>query len=452
MRARRILLVLGLLGVAAGGYVAYRSPLVRSWFGRDADDPREKELLAGSNAHARVPAPAAAGWPQWRGPHRDGAAPEGPLRTDWEKNPPKQIWKAECGGGYSSFAVVAGKVYTQDRRDGDERVLCLDAATGRQLWDFSYPVDYSGLRAGYAGGPRATPTVDGNRLYAVGAVGKFVCLELPPDGGRPKLLWEHDLLGEFRADLPGWGVACSPLVEGDLVVVQPGGRDGSVAAFDKNTGELRWKAASNPSGYSSPVAASLDRLRVIFAFTGDSLLCVRASDGEVLDEYSWTTQHRGNIATPLVHDRWVFVSSSYNKGCALLRADVSGDRVRLREVFTRSNRVMRNHHSSCVFKDWHLYGFDNDRLRCVDFKTGVEVEEWESKQMGKGSLILAGDHLIVLTEGGTLALIEARHDEYRPVASLPSGLGRSEVWALPVLVDGRLYLRDAQQILCLDVR
>jgi len=446
-----VLVVVGLLGVIVGGYAAYRSPLVRSWFGSDADDLGEKELLAGASA-VTISAPAAAGWPQWRGPHRDGVAPEGPFRTDWDKNPPKLLWKADCGGGYSSFAVVGGKVYTQDRQDGNERVVCFESESGRLLWDFAYPADYSKLRMGYASGPRATPAIDGNRLYAVGAVGKFICLDLPTDGSRPKLLWEHDLLGEFRAALPGWGVACSPLVDGGLVVVQPGGRDGSVAAFDKMSGELRWKAGSNPSGYSSPVVTTVGGLHVIYAFTGDALLCIRANDGDLLDEYTWSTQHQGNIATPIVHDQWVFISSGYNKGCALLRTDVTGDRAKLRQVYKRNNKVMRNHHSSCVLKDWHLYGFDDDRLRCVDFKTGVEVSEWESKTMGKGSLILARDHLIVLTEGGTLALIEARPNEFRLVASLPSGLGRSEIWAQPVLVDGRLYLRDGQKVVCLDVR
>jgi outer membrane protein assembly factor BamB len=286
----------------------------------------------------------------------------------------------------------------------------------------------------------------------VGATGKFLCLELPTAGGQPKLLWEHDLIGEFRASIPGWGVACSPLLTGDLVIVQPGGKDGSVAAFTRSSGELRWKTGSNPGGYSSPVSATLGGVRVIYAFTGNALLCVRASDGELLDEYAWTTQHNANIATPVVHDQWVFISSGYNKGCALLRAEASGDRVQFREVYARSNRVMRNHHSTCVFKDWYLYGFDDSRLKCVDFKDGKEKEDWEATALRKGSLILAGKHLIVLGEDGTLSLVEATPEEFRLVASVPSGLGRSENWALPVLVDGRLYLRDGQKVICLDVR
>ena len=419
---------------------------------RDADDPNEKKLLAESDAREIVPAAAGSGWPQWRGPHRDGVAPDGPLRIDWDKNPPKPLWKADCGGGYSSLAVVGGKVYTQDRQGENERVIALDAETGRFLWDHAYPADYSAFKQGYTSGPRATPTIDGECLYAVGAAGKFLCLKLATDGGKPQLLWEHDLLGEFHAAPPEWGIACSPLVDGELVIVQPGGRDGSVAGFDKRSGELKWKAGSNASGYSSPVATTVGGVRVVFAFTGNALLCIRAADGVLLDEYQWSTQFSGNIATPLVNDRWVFISSGYNKGCALLRAEVDGQNVRLREVYARNNKLMRNHHSTCVFKDWFLYGFDDSRLRCIDFKKGVEKSGWEADIVDKGSLILAGRHLIVLTERGDLVLIEATPEEYVPIAKLPSGLNRKENWSLPVLVDGRLYLRDSQQVLCLDVR
>ena len=452
MRTRTVLLVLGATAVLGIGGYSRTAAAVRSWFGRDADDPQEKELLAQSKTPSLPPPPAGAGWTQWRGSRRDGIAPDGPLRTDWDKNPPKQLWKADCGGGYSSFAVVERRVYTQDKQGDSERVICLDAESGKQLWEYVYPADYSGLKMGYNAGPRATPTIEGDRLFAVGAVGKFVCLELPPMGGQPKLLWEHDLLGEFRASLPSWGVACSPLLEGELVIVQPGGRDGSVAAFEKKTGELRWKSQSNPSGYSSPIATTIGGVRVIYAFTGDALLCVRAADGELLDKYTWTTDNKGNIATPIVHDQWVFISSGYKKGCALLRAEADGDRVRFREVYARNNRVMRNHHSTCAFMDWYLYGFDENELRCVDFKTGLVKEDWESKSIRKGSLILAGKHLIVLSEDGNLALVEATPEEFRMVATFPSRLNRSEIWALPVLVDGRLYLRDGQKVICLDVR
>jgi outer membrane protein assembly factor BamB len=452
-RARTVLLIVGvLLILGIGGYSAYQSPRVRSWFGREAENPAEMAKLGDAKLAVAPAAAADAGWPQWRGPTRDGRAPAGPLRTDWEANPPRQLWAADCGGGFSSLAVVGGKVYTQDLQGGNERVFCLDAASGQQLWEHAYPVDYSSMKKGYTTGPRATPTVEGNRVYAVGTVGKFVCLEAPPAAGPPKLLWEHDLLGEFRATIPEWGVACSPLIEGELVIVQPGGKDGSVAAFDKTSGELRWKAGSNPGGYSSPVAATVGGVRVVYAFAGDALLCVRASDGELLDRYRWTTSFNGNIATPVVVDDYVFISSAYQKGCALLRAVPDGDRVKLEEVYARNKRVMQNHHSTCVYKDGFLYGFDETRLKCVDFRKGVEKSDWEAEAVGKGCLILADRHLIILTEGGDLALVEATPEEFRWLGKVRPVLKKGPTWALPVLVDGRLYLRDGEKVVCLDVR
>jgi outer membrane protein assembly factor BamB len=268
-------------------------------------------------------------------------------------------------------------------------------------------------------------------------------------------VWQHDLLAEFQATLPTWGVACSPLVDGGLVIVQPGGAGGSVAAFDAEGGERRWAAGANPGGYSSPVAATVGGTRVVHALTGDAYLCVRAADGVVLGQYPWKTDHRGNIATPVAVDDYVFITSAYNKGCALLRLVPAGDRASVQEVYVRSNRVLRAHHASPVYRDGFLYGFDGTRsttLTCVDFRKGATASAWEESDIRSGSLILAGDHLIVLTESGKLGLVEATPTAFRPVASVPSGLTGSEVWAGPVLVDGRFYLRGPEAVVCLDVR
>lgn len=438
--------------VALGGFIAYQSSWVRSWFGRDAENAAELSRLA--DVKFEQPAASTADWPQWRGPHRDGRAPAVAIRTDWEQNPPARLWSAPCGGGYSSFAVVGNRLYTQDRQGNDERILCLDAATGQPVWEHRYLADYSALRAGYTVGPRATPTVFEGRVYAVGAVGKFVCLE-PKEGGQPRVVWEHDLLAEFGAATPTWGVACSPLVEGNAVIVQPGGKNASVVAFDRETGQVKWKAGSNPAGYSSPVAATVGSVRVLFAFAGDALLAIRAADGELLATYPWKTDNNGNIATPLVVNDYVFISSAYNKGCALLRVVPEGDRLKLEEVYARSNRVLRSHHASPVFKDGFLYGFDGTMStlpRCVDLRKGVEVEDWgDGSRVKSGSLILADPHLIVFGENGDLWLVEANPKEFEIVASVPAVVKGQQLWALPVLAGGRLYLRGGNAIVCLDV-
>ncbi len=446
----RAVLLLAVVGVSA--LILAKLPWVRSLFRRDAENPAEMAQLVSAKLAPAPVADTATGWPQWRGPHRDGRAPAGPLRTDWDKRPPKQLWSVPGGKGFGSFAVVGGRLYVHDRVGGDERLLCLDAGTGKTAWEYRYPVEYAKMDKNFANGPRATPTVARGRVYVVGGTGLFLCVQPPDDpGGTPKELWRHDLPAEFDAEVPQWGVACSPLVEGDAVVVQPGGAKGSVAAFDATTGQLRWAAGTNPAGYSSPVAATVSGRRLVYALAGDALLCVSA-DGKLLATYPFKTDFKGNIATPVVVDDYVFISAAYNHGCALLRAVPAGDGVRLEEVYSRANKLMRNHHSTCVYKDGFLYGYDDERLKCVNLRTGRENADWDSGGLKKGSLILADRHLIVLTESGDLALVDAKSDDFDLVAKVPSGLDGAKNWALPVLVDGRLYLRDDSTVLCLDVR
>ncbi len=454
MSTRSVFVALGaMLVLGLGGFVAYKSSWVKSWFGRDAENADEMARL--SDAKLELTRAPQDDWPQWRGAQRDGHSPHA-IRTDWDKNPPKQLWSAPCGGGYSSFAVMAGRLYTQDRGPGGERVLCLDAASGKMLWSHEYPADYTGTDKTYAKGPRATPTVVGDRVYTVGAAGKLLCLEPPKDGGSPRVVWQHDLLAEFEAKAPKWGVACSPLVDDNLVIVQPGGRKGSVVAFDRETGELRWTAGTDPSGYSSPIAAIVNRIRLIYAFTGEALLCLRPGDGELMDRYSWKTDFNANIATPIVANDYVFISSAYNKGCALLRVEAGEGRAKFREVYVRNNRVLRSHHSTAVHRDGFLYGFDGTRdtfLKCIDLRKGLDVPDWGGERdVRSGTLILADRHLIVFSERGELSLIEAKPDAFNLIAAVPSGVKGSDLWALPALADGRLYLRGESQIVCLDVK
>ncbi|MBX9622247.1 MAG: PQQ-like beta-propeller repeat protein, partial [Gemmataceae bacterium] len=401
--------------------------------------------------------PASADWPQWLGPTRDGRAPAGPLRTDWAANPPKPLWEVEVGGGYSSVAVVGGKVYIHSRSSGsEERVICLHVETGTEVWQYGYHAGPAGQDARYATGPRATPSVADGRVYTVGGAGRFLCLEPPAlAGGSPRVAWEHDLPGEFRGRVPQWGYAGSPLVDGDLVIVQPGGRDGSVVAFDKRTGEVRWKAGSEPAGYSSPVATTAGGVRVVLALTAESLLCVRAADGEVTARFPWSPEHGGNIATPLVLGDRVFVTAAYHMGCALVRLAPAGDRVGFEPVYTRRRKPLRCHHSTPVARGRHLWGFDGHdpvALTCFDVVAGQPVAGWEADRVGKGSLVLAGDHLVILTEGGELVLAAASAEEYRELGRVRTGLGGGQVWALPVLLDGRLYVRGDGKLICYDLR
>jgi outer membrane protein assembly factor BamB len=406
-----------------------------------------------------VSANHAADWPQWRGPHRDGRAPAGPFRTDWDKNPPKELWRVPIGGGFGSCSVVAGKLYVQDRQGDHDRVVCLDAATGKTLWAHAYDARPAGSDGSYAIGPRATPTVVGNQVFAVGGDGQLLALEA--EGDKVSVKWRHDLLPEFEAPMPQWGVAGSPLVAGDLVVAMPGGKGGAVVAFDRASGEVKWTAGSNPPSYSSPVLAPVGGVDTVFAFVGDALLAVRLSDGKVMSSFPWATQFGANIATPLVvederGDVRVFISSSYGMGCALLRAEKGGDGVKLVRVYERRGRAYQNHHATSVYKDRHLFGTDGLRgdggLKCVAFETGLEVPGWDGSELKQSSLVLVGDHLVGQTARGDLCLVAANPKEFDLVGRLPKVLSGKNNWASPTLADGRVYLRDEKNVVCLDVR
>ncbi|MBN9120094.1 MAG: PQQ-binding-like beta-propeller repeat protein [Planctomycetes bacterium] len=307
MKARAVVLAVGAVAVfAIGGYAAWQSSWVRSWFARDSENQAEIDRAATAALSNEKPIDPASGSPQWRGASRKGIAPAGSFRTDWDKNPPKQLWRVPIGGGFGSCSVVGGKLYVQDKQGGKERVVCLDAETGKPVWEYAYDAGQAGTDGGFAIGPRATPTVAGNWVYIVGGDGKLLALEV--EGSAAKERWRHDLLPEFGAPMPQWGVACSPLLHGDLVIVQPGGKDAAVVAFDRTSGELKWKAGSNPPSYSSPVVASIGGQDTVFAFMGDALVAVRPTDGKVTGSFPWPTRFGGNIATPVVVDEYVFVS------------------------------------------------------------------------------------------------------------------------------------------------
>lgn len=455
MKARAVVLAVGIAAVLGiGGYAGWKSSLVRSWFARDSEDLAEIDRAEKADLTNVTPPDPLAGSPQWRGASRKGVAPAGSFRTDWDKNPPKELWRVSIGGGFGSCSVVGGKLYVQDKQEGKERVVCLDTETGKALWEHTYDVGQIGTGRGYENGPRATPSVAGNMIFTVGGDGKLLALEA--NGSTVTQKWHHDLLLEFGARMPEWGVAGSPLVHGDLVIVQPGGKDAAVVAFDKTTGAVKWKAGSNPPSYSSPVVAPIGGQDTVFAFMGDALVAVRPTDGKVMDSFKWATDFGGNIATPIIVDEYVFISSAYNMGCALLRAEKSGADVKLVKVYERRRNGFQNHHATSVYKDKHLFGTHGSQgsggLKCVDFSTGKEVEDWGDVKIGQASLVLAGDHLILQTANGHVCLVEANPKDYKLIAKTPKVLSGNSNWATPTLVDGRIYLRDEQNVVCLDVR
>lgn len=379
-------------------------------------------------------------WPQWRGMNRDGISQETGLLKIWPAEGPKVLWKVPVGDGYSAVSVSGGRLYTMDAKGEDEFVVCLDATTGKEIWRFRSDANFINEQGN---GPRGTPTVDGDGVYALGAQARLIALEAKSG----KKIWEKDLQKELGAKLPIWGVSSSPLVEGELLIVPVGGSEqNAVVAFDKKTGNIIWKSQTDEPGYSSPIAIVLDGVRQIVVFSGTALLSLSPKDGKLLWKYPWKTDWFVNAATPIfIPDDKLFISTSYDHGAALLRIRPAAGRFTVEELWL--SKGMKNHFNSSVLQNGYLYGFDNATLKCIDAATGEE--KWKKSGFGKGSLILADGNLIVLSERGQLLLVEATPVEYKEKGNAQVLQGKC--WTHPSLSGGKLYLRNQKELLCLDL-
>jgi outer membrane protein assembly factor BamB len=380
--------------------------------------------------------PPATDWPQYRGINRDGISHETGLLKTWPDTGPKVVWKAEVGPAYSAVAASGGRLFTMDSKGTDEFVVCFDATNGKELWRYRNDASFNNDQGN---GPRSTPVVDGNIVYALGAMGQLTALSAQ-DG---KKIWAHNLKTEFGSEIPQWGTSTQPLVEKDLLIVDVGGDSGqSILAFQKKNGTVQWKTHTDKQGYSTPIAVTVNGQRQILVFTGTSLVSV-SPQGNVLWKYPWRTSWDANIASPIfVAPDKVFISTSYDVGAALLQ--IKGNSVQ--EIW--KSRIMKNHFNSSVVDGNNLYGFDDATLKCIDVLTGAE--KWKQSGFGKGSLILADRHLIVLSERGKLALVEASPGAYREVASFQALDGKC--WTMPTLANGKLYLRNQKSLVSYDLK
>lgn len=445
-RRRRVLaaVVVALLFIA-GGVAAFSKLDLEH---RDYDPQRLGKLASAPLPSFDEGRSSPKDWPQWRGPNRDGLSPETTLLTDWPAGAPRLLWKQPIGRGFSSAVVANGRLYTTEEEPGEaphhEAIVCRDARDGRELWRFHYPNEYSER---FGSGPRSTPAVDDGFVYAVGPTGIFHCLRA--DNGAK--VWRHDLMEEFHGRPMQYGVSFSPLVEGEMVYATPGGPDGNcVVAFDKHTGRVVWKALDDPMGYSSPIMTTAAGLRQLLVFTNMALVSMSPADGRVYWRYPWVTENGFNIATPIAFGDYVFISSAYRKGCALLEITAEADGSRQPHRVYEHNR-MRNYFSSSVRWGEYLYGFDEMDLVCMNVRSGeIAWREKGARSFRKGSLLIAAGHLIVLGEGGVLALTEATPEGYREKASVR--VSEQKCWTVPTLADQRLYIRDEAQLQCLDLR
>ncbi len=382
---------------------------------------------------------AAAYWTQFRGPERDGHYRQRTIRTDWPSDGLRPIWKQPAGGGYASFAIARGRAFTIEQRGDEEVVAAYDVASGRELWTNSWRAAFREFMGG--DGPRATPTWSEGLVYVLGAEGELRCL----DEATGRVVWRTNILEDARAENLQWGMAASPLIVDETVIVLPGGRDGdSVVAYDRRTGKKAWSSLSDQAAYSSPMLVTLAGVRQVIVFGATRLMGLEPESGKLLWEYPWKTQFEINASQPLVIDaNRLFVSSGYGTGAAVIELSASGA---VREVWR--NIRMKNQFSSSVLHEGFIYGLDESILACLDAATGDL--KWKGGRYGYGQIMLASGHIIVLGEDGSLALVRATPESHQERVRFPVLDGKT--WNHPAIADGFLLVRNLKEMAAFDVR
>ncbi len=385
-------------------------------------------------------------WPQWRGPDRTHVSKETGLLKTWPEGGPKRVWTFEnAGHGYSAPAIAKGKYYTLGTRDGSEILLVLDANTGQELWTAKIGTI---LDNDWGNGPRGTPSVDGDRVYALSGPGNLFCISAA-DG---KVLWQVSMK-ELGGSRPNWGFTESVLVNGAHVLCTPGGSKGTVAALDKMTGKVVWqsKDMTEPAHYSSVVVAKINDTQQYIQRTEKSVFGLDVATGKLLWQTTFPNGRTAVIPTPIVRGNEIYVTAGYGAGCKMVRIE-PGNKVT--EVY--ENKVMKNHHGGVVLIGDYIYGHADTAWVCQNFATGEEV--WNHRGFGKGAIGAADGMLYCLEETtGNIVLAEASPKGWKesgrfkldPQTKIRSARGK--VWTHPVISHGKLYLRDQDLIHCYDI-
>jgi len=391
---------------------------------------------------AQAPVPTATEWSQWRGANRDGVSAETGLLKQWPSGGPSRVWQGTgAGTGYSSFSSSSGRLYTIGARDDIEYVMAFDRASGRKLWETP---NGRRFRNEQGDGPRSTPTTEGDVIYAFGGSGELACL----DAATGRKVWSVNVVQQFGGSTPYWGYSESPLIVGDRIIINAGGRRSALVAVNKATGAALWQQPGDDAGYSSPMLLRTGSLQQVVFFTAERGLAVDPRDGRLLWSYDRAANGTANIATPIVRGNRVFLSSDYGTGAALLDVRASGNLASASEVYF--TRDMRNHHASSVLVGSHLYGFSSSILTAMVFDTGTVA--WRNRSVGKGSLIYADERLYLYSENGIVGLADASADGYVERGRFTLSTGNASTWSHPVISNGLLILRDQDRVYAYDVR
>jgi outer membrane protein assembly factor BamB len=400
-------------------------------------------MIIGLTGHSSL----AADWPQWRGPNRDGKSTETGLLKTWPSGGPKMAWKANgLGRGYSDVVIIKDTIYTLGDK-GDSSFLIAIGPDHKVKWSTKVGKPGS-VGWGNFEGPRSTATVAGDKLYAVGQWGDLVCLSTA--GG--KEVWRKSYDDDFGAERPEWGYSESPLIDGDKVIVFPGGKNGAMVALNKNTGEVLWRSTNitDQTQYASTMGATIAGIPQYVQLSMANVVGI-SKDGAVL----WQAPRKGNTAvipTPIVQDDFVYVTSGYTVGCNLFKVTAEGAKLSAQEVY--ANKVMANHHGGVVLVDGKIYGYsDGKGLVCQDFKTGDLV--WsERAKANKGAVTYADGMLYCREENnGDVILVTASPTGFSEKGRLkqPDRSG-DKAWSHPTICNGKLYLRDQDLLLCYDIK
>ena len=387
-------------------------------------------------------------WPQWRGPDRSGVSTETGLLHDWPADGPPLLWCfRKAGLGYSGPAIVGDRLYTMGARQGVEKLIAVHVPDGNEVW----AVEMGPLfKNDWGNGPRGTPTVDGDRVYALSGLGDLVCAKV--DDGT--ILWTRSMQS-LGGSVPNWGYSESVLVDGDRLICTPGNGDGAIAALDKYTGDRLWQSQEFSDGaqYASMIPFEHEGVRQFVQLTMESLVGVDAETGRLLWHTNWPGR-TAVVTTPVIFRGNIFTTSGYGAGCRLVQL---GEHNAVKTVY--ANKTMKNHHGGVVLVGDHLFGYsDGAGWICIEAQTG-NVAWRERRAFGKGSLVFADERLYCYSEQtGEVALIEASSECWRehgrltisPQSELRNP--RGGIWTHPVVCNGRLYLRDQELLLCYDIR
>jgi outer membrane protein assembly factor BamB len=398
-------------------------------------------------------------WPGWRGPNRDGISHETGLLQQWTDAGPPLVWKATgLGVGFSSISIVGDRIFTMGDRGDNQYIIALNRADGKELWRSLVGPAWEDEM----GGPRGTPTVDGDRVYAIGTEGDLVCVDIATG----KLRWKKSAAKDFRGRMMSdWKYSESPLIDGDKIIFTPGSFGNTLVALNKNTGATIWGATvarigekgSNGAAYASAVISDGAGVHQYVQLTGRGLIGVRASDGNLLWSYNRIANDVANIATPVVRGDYVFGSTAYGAGAALLKLHATADGVAADEVYFLDAKTFQNHHGGFVLVGDYLYSGHGHSMGlpiCIEFLTGKVKWGGNARNAGTGSAAVAyaDGRLYFRYQNGLMMLIEATPDGYREKGSFEIPNVRGPSWSHPVILGGRLYLREQDALYSYDIR